>query len=38
MVSVHRNEGDLEKFQQFLYIFEEIVTVLDNITSNINND
>lgn len=38
MVSVHRNEEDLEKFQQFLNIFDEIVTLLDNITSNIDID
>ncbi|RIA81677.1 hypothetical protein C1645_836594 [Glomus cerebriforme] len=28
MVTVHRNEGDLEKFQQFLNILEEIVPLL----------
>ncbi|CAB4423764.1 unnamed protein product [Rhizophagus irregularis] len=35
MVSVHRNEEDLEKFQQFLNIFDEIVTLLDNITRHV---
>jgi len=33
IVTVRRNEGDLESFQQFLNIFEEIIPLLDNITS-----
>ncbi|CAG8532111.1 18891_t:CDS:2 [Acaulospora morrowiae] len=31
-VTIHRNEGDLESFNQFLEIFEGIIKLLDQIT------